>query len=96
MRAVLFLLASLATLSACGNRAALEPREGAALPPAPYGREEPLDADALLVPPPMAVPERSVELRRRSEERENDPFDQPPPEEDVDAPDAATGVADPG
>jgi len=73
------LAASLA-LTACGNRAELEPQHGASLPPAPYGREEPLDAEALLVPPVQAVPERSVELRRRSEERENDPFDLPPPE----------------
>ena len=84
MRALFFPLIALAALSGCGNRAALEPREGASLPTPPYGREEPLDADALLVPPPLAVPERSVELRRRSEERENDPFDQPPPEDDAD------------
>jgi hypothetical protein len=67
-------------LSACGNRAALEPKQGQSLPVAPYGREEPLEADALLVPPPQAVPERSVELRRRSEERANDAFDLPPEE----------------
>lgn len=95
MRAAPFLLVALAALSGCGNRAALEPREGASLPPAPYGREEPLNADALLKPPPLAVPERNVELRRRSEERENDPFDQLPPEDDVDEP-AAPVVADPG
>jgi hypothetical protein len=29
---------------------------------------------------PQAAPERNVELRRRSEEREDDPFDIPPPE----------------
>jgi hypothetical protein len=28
--------------------------------------------------PPMAAPERSVELRSASEEREDDPFDLPP------------------
>lgn len=92
MRIAPFLLvAALAALSGCGNRTALEPREGAKLPPAPYGREEPLNADALLRPPPLAVPERNVELRRRSEERENDPFDQPPPEDNSSEP----VVADP-
>ncbi len=92
MRITPFLLvAALAALSGCGNRTALEPREGASLPPAPYGREVPLNADALLRPPPLAVPERNVELRRRSEERENDPFDQPPPEDDPISP----AVADP-
>jgi hypothetical protein len=33
-----------------------------------------------MTPPPQAAPERSVELRKRSEEREDDPFDLPPPE----------------
>ena len=45
-----------------------------------WAAEEPSDADALLQPPEQAVPERNVELRRRSEERANDPFDLPPPE----------------
>ncbi len=36
--------------------------------------------DALLAPPVQAIPERSVELRKRSEEREDDPFDLPPVE----------------
>jgi hypothetical protein len=80
MRAATLLLAACTVLAGCGNRAALEPKQGQSLPVAPYGREEPLEADALLVPPPQAVPERSVELRRRSEERANDAFDLPPKE----------------
>jgi hypothetical protein len=32
----------------------------------------------LLKPSPHAAPERSVELRKRSEERVQDPFDLPP------------------
>jgi hypothetical protein len=55
------------------------PRPGDSLPVAPYGREEQPSSTALLVPPPQAVLERSVELRKRSEEREDDPFDLPPP-----------------
>lgn len=80
IRAALLMLALGAALSGCGNRASLEPQQGKSLPVAPYGREVPLDADALLVPSTQAVPERNVELRRRSEERANDAFDLPPRE----------------
>lgn len=69
-----------AALAACGNKAPLSPRAGANLPVAPYGREVQPDAEELLEAPPLALPERSVELRRRSEERRDDPFDLPPPE----------------
>lgn len=96
MRKPLAILA-LVLLGACGQRGALTPPPGQSQPPAPYGREAPLPADRLLAPPAQAVPERSVELRRRSEERADDPFDLPPPEDERDvpsAPDAATGVAD--
>jgi len=69
---------TLLTISACGSRAALEPEAGASLPPAPYGAEARPDAEELLELETLAAPERSVELRRRSEEREDDPFDLPP------------------
>lgn len=72
------LVTALLALAACGNRTSLEPEQGRSLPVAPYGASERPDADALLEPPAQAVPERSVELRRRSEEREDDPFDLPP------------------
>ena len=65
-------------LSACGQRATLQPVEGASLPPAPYGAEVQPDADDLLALDPTAAPDRTVELRTRSEEREDDPFDLPP------------------
>ncbi|MDP4574615.1 hypothetical protein Q9K02_05615 [Qipengyuania sp. G39] len=65
-------------LGACGQKADLAPVEGAALPPAPYGAEVQPSADELLVLDPQAAPDRSVELRTRSEEREDDPFDLPP------------------
>jgi len=67
-------------LAACGQKADLKPVAGKQLPVAPYGRDERLSANALLEPPPQAAPERSVELRKRSEEREDDPFDLPPAE----------------
>ena len=69
---------SLLLLAACAQKADLEPAAGSTLPPPPYGAEEPLDANQLLALYPQAAPERSVELRSESEEREDDPFDLPP------------------
>ena len=71
-------LSLLAALAACGQKADLEPLPGQSLPPAPYGAQVRPDAEELLVLDPQAAPERSVELRTRSEEREDDPFDLPP------------------
>jgi hypothetical protein len=65
-------------LAACGSQRDLEPVAGASLPPAPYGRSAPPSAAELLELDPQAAPERNVELRRESEEREDDPFDLPP------------------
>ena len=65
-------------LSACGQKAPLKPAPDASLPPAPYGSEAQPTPEELLELPTLAAPERSVELRRRSEEREDDPFDLPP------------------
>lgn len=80
MRTLLIALPAFALLAACGQRADLRPPEGERLPVAPYGREDRPEAEELLELPPQAAPERSVELRRRSEEREDDPFDLPPEE----------------
>ena len=66
------------TLAGCGATAPLTPKAGQALPVAPYGAEQKPTAEALLKPTPQAAPERSVELRKRSEERVQDPFDLPP------------------
>lgn len=65
-------------LAACGRMGDLVPPEGTSLPPAPYGSSEPPDSARLLRSDPTAAPERNVELRRESEEREDDPFDLPP------------------
>ena len=72
--AVLIVLA----LSACARRGELTPVPPNTLPPAPYGSSDRPTAEDLLEPSPMAVVERSVELREESEEREDDPFDLPP------------------
>ncbi len=65
-------------LSACGTKAPLAPPKGASLPPAPYGANDRPTSEELLKLDALAAPERSVELRRRSEERTDDPFDLPP------------------
>ena len=65
-------------LAACGQKRDLAPPPGEDLPPAPYGSDHLLTADELLESALQAAPERSVELRRRSEERADDPFDLPP------------------
>ena len=72
------LLALACVLSACGQKAELTPRQGASLPPPPFGSEVQPSAAELLAVDPQAAPDRSVELRTRSEEREDDPFDLPP------------------
>lgn len=79
MRTVTILAACMA-LCACGQKAGLEPAAGQSLPPVATGAQAPAEAEDLLKLGPQAAPERSVELRRRSEERQDDPFDLPPPE----------------
>ena len=66
------------TLAACGATAPLQPLASNDLPAVPYGETDTPDAEQLLELPTLAAPERSVELRRRSEERADDPFDLPP------------------
>ena len=78
MRIALLLSLALPVLAACAQRAPLEPAAGSSLPVAPYGAKSTPDAEALLAPPPQASPTRNEELRRRSEERADDPFDLPP------------------
>ncbi|MDG6078792.1 hypothetical protein E3U23_06245 [Erythrobacter litoralis] len=74
----LAIVLSVLGLAACGQQAQLQPVAPQTLPPAPYGAETRPEADELLQLDPLAAPERSVELRTRSEEREDDPFDLPP------------------
>ena len=76
--AILACIALAIAAAACGRVGQLEPPAGSSLPPAPYGASEPPTSDDLLATQPAAVPERSVELRSESEEREDDPFDLPP------------------
>lgn len=65
-------------LASCGTQRDLQPVAGASLPPSPYGRTDPPSSAELLERDAQAAPARSEELRRQSEEREDDPFDLPP------------------
>ena len=71
-------LAAVVLLTACGQKAELEPLAGHTLPPPPLGAKAQPDTEKLLELDPLAAPPRSVELRKRSEEREDDAFDHPP------------------
>ena len=64
--------------AACAQKKDLKPVAGEALPPAPYGSDHQPSAEELLKPDTQAQPQRSVELRTKSEERADDPFDLPP------------------
>jgi len=74
--AILMLLA----LAACGKQEDLKPASGHSLPPKPaLGKDTPC-TKGLRTPGPEARPERSMEQIRRSQERQDDPFDRPPSE----------------
>ena len=70
--------AALALLAGCGGREPLRPRPGESLPVAPAMAARAPTTDELLTPPPIARPERTDELLRRSQPREDDRFDLPP------------------
>jgi len=74
----LSIIIPLVLLAACAQKKELTPVAGQALPPAPYGSDHQPSAAELIKPAPQAKPQRSVELRTRSEPREDDPFDLPP------------------
>ena len=67
-------------LAACGLKEPLQPPPGERLPPAPAMAPRALTPAEMLTQPPIARPDRVDELLRRSEEREDDRFDLPPPD----------------
>jgi len=75
-----FYLTLAVPLAACGLRQPLEPPPGGSVPPAPAMARRAPTTEEMLTPPPIARPQRVDELLRRSEEREDDRFDLPPPE----------------
>jgi hypothetical protein len=74
----LLILIGLAGLSACGNMEPLQPEAGQAMPAKPAMAARAPTTEELLTPPSNARPDRQDEGLRRSEEREDDPFDLPP------------------
>ena len=78
MRALGAVLTILA-LAGCGRVDDLEPAKGQPLPVKPLMARATPTADELLTPPPYARPDRIDELLKRSEPRQADPFDLPPP-----------------
>ena len=78
MRLAITLAVAALAVTGCARQTPLKPPPGADLPPVPYGAATRPDADDLLERPVQAAPERNVELRTRSEPREEDPFDLPP------------------
>ena len=73
------LIASAVLLAACGNMTDLKPAPGQQLPVKPLMARTTPTAKELLTPPAYANPERVDELVKKSEPREADPFDLPPP-----------------
>jgi hypothetical protein len=71
-------LLGLALLAACGNMEPLQPEAGQAMPVKPAMAAKAPTTDELLTAPSNARPVRQDDGLRRSEEREDDPFDLPP------------------
>ncbi len=71
-------LIALACLSACGKVGPLKPAAGQAPPAKAYGSDRIAGSEELVAPSEQARPGRSDELMRRSERRNDDPFDLPP------------------
>jgi predicted small lipoprotein YifL len=80
MRRIGLTLLAASALAGCGLREPLQPPPGASLPVAPEAVRDRPTAEALLVQPPIARPTRVDEIVRRSELRDDDRFDLPPPE----------------
>ncbi|WP_166937868.1 hypothetical protein [Sphingopyxis panaciterrae] len=71
--------ALLAMLAACGSKEDLKPVAGQPAAVIPLGATRAPTTEELTTPDAQARPERSDELLKRSERREPDDFDLPPP-----------------
>ena len=72
-------MAAIALLGACGSREDLKPVAGQPAPVIPVGAIRAPTTEELTTPDARAGPARSDELLKRSEQREPDDFDLPPP-----------------
>ncbi len=66
-------------LSACGSKVALTPKTGKSLPVKPQTASAVPTPEQLLTPDTQSRPKRSDEQLKRSQERQDDKFDLPPP-----------------
>jgi hypothetical protein len=73
------LLCALLGLASCGRVADLQPAAGQPLPVKPLMARTTPTAKELLTPPSYARPDRVDEVIKRSQPRQLDPFDLPPP-----------------
>ncbi|MFN7029237.1 MAG: hypothetical protein ACK4PC_07715 [Sphingopyxis sp.] len=78
-RLIIATLAASALLSACGSKEDLKPVAGQPAPVVPVGAPRAPTTEELTTPDAQARPARSDELLKRSEQREPDDFDLPPP-----------------
>lgn len=65
-------------LAACGSKKPLARPAGDPVPPKPATAETAPDSDALVTPDSQARPDRSDEVLKRSQRRQDDRFDLPP------------------
>jgi hypothetical protein len=72
-------IAAVALLGACGSKEDLKPVAGQPAPVIPVGATRAPTTQELTTPDAQARPARSDELLKRSEQRETDDFDLPPP-----------------
>ena len=75
----IILIAGILALGSCGRVAELKPAKGESLPVKPLMARTTPTPNQLLELPPYAKPDRVDELIKRSQPRQDDPFDLPPP-----------------
>jgi hypothetical protein len=73
------LIVAVAVLTGCGKTTDLEPAPSQHLPIKPLMARTTPTPKELLTPPAYAAPERVDELMKKSQPRESDEFDLPPP-----------------
>ena len=78
-RLIMTVFAATALLGACGSREDLKPVAGQPAAAIPVGATRAPTTEELTTPDAQARPARSDELLKRSEQRETDDFDLPPP-----------------
>lgn len=78
-RLIIVTLAATALLGGCGGKEDLKPVAGQPAPVIPVGATRAPTTEELTTPDAQSLPARSDELLKRSERREPDDFDLPPP-----------------